>query len=463
MKNFIFTICIAILSTVVQAQIIYDFAQGSFIDQRGRRTETVSAIRYGATIVLEIRNVNTFRYKVEIKNSNIDYVTQVPSALQALFRLPQQEAAAKNNEGLVQSRSATESMNALANATPAGAVKTELIDLVRTCSTYLADATRINNHILEIKSRKKQLIDIATSRWPRHSDLLARLGSLTLLNTAQMRTDFTLFQNNYANAYAQYSAVLSTPGLSADDRKIIEEAEDDLEQAFTKINDEDLLLLIEQVTNLEQELSEPSNFTVRSGPIQAEGDFMRFEVTITPSATSELKAFESAQTFEFEAPVYRGLRADFSVGPAFSFGKGARDDKFFLQPSSTDTTQSVLMKGGHHSSARPSIAAFMHVYIRTGRNFGMGPLLGVGANFNTESDPLTASYYLGWSLVGGKREKVMLNFGASLLPVDRLAPGFKVSNSYSKDTKISDVTEKVLRSSFFFSLSYNLTSRKEVD
>ncbi|WP_159300715.1 hypothetical protein, partial [Klebsiella pneumoniae] len=86
--------------------------------------------------------------------------------------------------------------------------------------------------------------------------------------------------------------------------------------------------------------------------------------------------------FSFDIPVKQGLKVDFSVGPAFSFGKGARDEKFFLEESGKDG-MSILRERENNNPLNPGVGSFMHIYGRKGKGVAWGGLFGVGAGFQS--------------------------------------------------------------------------------
>jgi hypothetical protein len=50
-----------------------------------------------------------------------------------------------------------------------------------------------------------------------------------------------------------------------------------------------------------------------------DGDFVAFEVSISPTPTNNLLPIESAYTFPVEIATKKGWKADFSVGPTFFY------------------------------------------------------------------------------------------------------------------------------------------------
>lgn len=103
----------------------------------------------------------------------------------------------------------------------------------------------------------------------------------------------------------------------------------------------------------------------------------------------------------------------------------------------------------------------MHFYKRSGKDWSWGGMMGVGAGFQSFDDA-DISFYTGLSAILGKSQKVMISAGLSFLNVERLKENeYSVDKEYANTIALNDVTEKVIKSSFFISLSYNLTNRVE--
>ncbi len=120
MKTFKYSLSIFLLTALsVSGQIIYDFQKGDFVPNGFIVNGKIQPIKMGDFVVFQIKNINTFRFKGEIQGRSIDYVTQMPSELQVLFRQPNQFTDKKNTtEGLKEAEEAVEKMKVeLTNAT----------------------------------------------------------------------------------------------------------------------------------------------------------------------------------------------------------------------------------------------------------------------------------------------------------------------------------------------------------
>ncbi len=449
------------LSIYSQSVIIYDFNKGDF-------NKPITPVQSGSFMTLKIKNINTFRYKVEISGLNIDYVTQIPSELQTIFRLPQEESTntTKTTEGLKEGNDASGSMKAVAKVakdesdkTPADADKKKLSDSMKELSEACQEYLSIAQKVAEIKFLRAELINLSKHNLGNHSELAERLPPPR--DRTAMKRDYNAFITSYAKAYALYSKAKRAANAAGDTdkEKEIQEAEEKLEEGNNKINEDSFLKLIEDIMILQEALQNKKYFEVISAPIQMDGDYMEFIVKITPVQTNDLMPFESAQEFPILIPARGGLKVDFSVGPVVSFGNNAKDCNYYFKAAATDTTLQSLQ---NKNSISPSMAAMMHFYSRSGRLGSVGGLFGVGAGLQSV-EQINFNLYFGLSAVLGKSEKIMINSGVSYLRVARLKEDqFKVGGSYRPSkVNISDVTERVFKPSFFISISYNLTKRVE--
>jgi hypothetical protein len=351
----------------------------------------------------------------------------------------------------------------------------------------LNEKEALENKIKQQNKLKKDIDDLLTDIEDFSDDLnkllievaYINVQKITLINLAIRDVSFAKMKNdivsdsnlkpkdplsNFKNLQQRLDALKIKinelkPKLNESKVKEVDKNYKKVNDAFKSLKQDEILTSYSQVLYLFNELQNLSNFTAKAPPVQANGDFINYEITITPSKTHELGAYKNPMTFDFDVPVKGGLKVDFSVGPIFAFGVGALDEKFYFQESDTENT-GVLKRRENNNALNPGIAAMMHFYKRSGENVSWGGLFGVGAGFQTIED-INLSFYSGISLLLGKEQKIMLNTGLAFMNVDRLKNGeFEIDSNYDSNTvSIDDVTEKVFKSSFFISLSYSLASR----
>ena len=445
-------------------------------------SETVIAkpARSGEFTIFEIRNINKFLYKVEMEGKTFELETPIPTELQTLFRLSPTELAKKTtnekaDEAVAKINKSTENMAeekrktaetvAKAGATDASKEFDEAMnELVNNCETYYKKSVTAAANIFKLKKARNSYITIAQMDLP-FNQIRSKASDVTIPDGG-IENEYFELKELYHKVEQQYNNALikaEKAGASAETKNVIKKALEGIEEADKLIDEEGLLGLLNEVQYLGDELQNPKNFLAVAPPVQMDGDFVSYTITITPAATKAVGAHKSPINFKFDIPAKGGWKADFSVGPVVSFGDNAKDETYYLKevPGVDSVT---LEKQDNDNAISPGIAAMMHFYPRSGKNWAVGGMFGVGAGFQSVND-VNFSLYAGGSVVLGKRQKIMLSTGVSYLRVERLkSPEFKAGDKYAA-TKIAigDVTGKVFKPSFFLALSYNLTNRIEIN
>lgn len=480
MKNLFLSATLIFLIVTAQAQtteITYDYLQDEI--------SGLQAVKNGKFITFKIINVNTFRYKVEISGKRIDYVTPVPSELQNIFRLGNNKVYGepeKAEEGVTEAQTGTKTMAAMHAEVKAEGTNNDLEAVLRKLVVKCMKYSDLAKEIAEIKFNRMELINISKQKWDKHSSMISAVNLINVKTRDAMKQDYMDFIAAYSEAEALYGAAVKVaekaladartppgggaaiPANVADretDLQTIKDASEKVETSYHLISEENYLKLIEDVITLFTAMQNKEYFEAVSPPIQADGDFISFDVTISPERVNDLMPFEQAKTFNIEVPVKGGWVTDFSVGPVVSFRSGANDSLYFLAIDEPTDTTGLLAAGENKNDIRPGLAAMMHVYPRLSANFGIGFMMGVGVNFKAIDDP-DISLYIGGTIILGKREKVMMSAGASFMRVGRIKSEYQTGEIYPVTLNIDDVTSKVFKPSAFFSISYNLTSKVEI-
>jgi hypothetical protein len=412
----------------------------------------ITAVKHDTMASLKITNINSLLYKVSIKGDKV--VTTSPSSteLNALFRIEDPaKAASEASEGSGEGARAKEEMSQV-ESKAAGNFKTLMIDLVSSCEEYLKEADKI----VAIMSRRAELTALAKFPWAKYELLEAKLPKVPLVYSA-MWQDIHNFQRTYQTAEAKYKAARET-APDASSKKEVDEALELFETSYARIDEKDLMKLIDDVIALQNALATDFFFNVWGPPVQANDcDFIKYSIVVERDPeSSRLLPAGSFQPIDVEIPVRGGWKADFSVGLNFAIGNGAKDAKYHFADVSGG--EGKLEKSDNYNKVRPGIATMMHTYPRTGKNYAVGFMMGVGAGFK-EENTLTASYYLGGSIVLGRNQRIIINTGVSCLAVDRLKSEYQENASYNMETNLAEITEKAIRPSFFIGISYNIVNR----
>lgn len=452
----------------------------------------------GEFTIFQITGINKFLYKVEISGSVFELQTPVPTELQSLFRLTPTELQKtvenkKAEEGVATISKAVPPMQELKEKTEKEAnnlkntvaptlapnsdtlKKTneainekrefaeDLEELVKACREYHALALQVAKDVMTLKSARSQMVAIAQMDRPK-DDIESKLQTVEQ-PPASIKMNYVALKEKYSEVQSLYNEAAAY--ATGDDE--LTEAQQKIKKSLdyiTKANDlieqEALIGLYTDVDFLFTELQNENNFRVVAPPVQMGGDLVRYAVKITPSATRTLGAYRNPMEFSFDVPTRGGLKIDFSVGPAISFGANAKDEKYFLEEVAGQTTV-TLRQRDNNNSISPSIGAFMHFYPHTGTYRGFGGLFGVGAGFQNTS-AIDVNMFVGVSYIIGKMEKLMLNGGVSYVRVDRLKnKEFEVGKTYeAAKISLNDLTEKVYKPSLFLSITYALSKRVEI-
>lgn len=466
-----------LMNLLAYSQIKYDF-------NRPSNLEKIEPVKLNNFITFKVENINTFRYRVLIQGKNIDYVTQVPSELQTIFRLPKQELDQDSDNtktAVAEAKAAGDLMSVEAKKAadnleknPAGLAGTALDNLgdykklLDDLSSVCAEYVKSFEEVAKLKFHRIKLINLSKSRWKSHNELVNEMPRD--FSESAMKKAYVDFVSLYVKVEVLYEKakeeVKKKPYKA--DELAIKEAASAIDDGYHNIEEVAILSLIDDIITLQTELRKSEYFTVNSPPIQMDGDFVEFDVNITPAKVNNLLPYEPATGFKVQVPTVGGWRADFSVGPAISLGRGARHDKFFLDSSVDPDTDidpttfgetGILKKASPPDAIRPGTAAMIHAYRRTGKEASIGLMFGVGVGFESFDD-VDLSLYVGPTVVVGKREKFMISSGFSFHRVDRLRGGLEVGTTYNlTDIDLDNITQKLIRPSCFISLSYALGTR----
>lgn len=468
MKKKLF-VAITLLSSLIfysQESVTIDWQK---IDKSIKDKKLIEPVYFGEFHTFRIDNINKFLYKVTIEGANIELETPVPTELQNLFRLKRDE--------LVETAGTEEAEEVKANAKDSeeqlkegilnfksqkGIIKPVGIDndldkFIKKVESHTENVNDATDEILELKVLRVELVnlalkDISFEEMENEIDDLDKQPKDPSKSLSELKKKFKELKKDYDVIKKKAKGALPTE---------IDEAFKELESVTNSLDKEALLLVYSDVNFLYNELKNKNNFTIVSPPVQANGDFVNYKVSIKPSKTNSLGAYKNPVTINFDVPVQGGLKVDFSVGPMFSFGNGSKDEKFYLEDSETDD-YSILKERKNKNVISPGIGAMMHFYRRTGSTNSWGGLFGIGAGFQSIDD-VDLSFYTGISLILGKEQKIMINTGLSFLNVDRLkSDQFNIDDEYlTSGIELNEVTEKVFKSSFFLSVSYSLANRSK--
>lgn len=495
MKKIIPLVLCLFLINILNAQkkkteIVIDWQK---LDKSIKEETILDPVQFGSFHTFRIEGINKFLYEVTLEGKKIELETPIPTELQTLFRLSREELADTVTDEEVEEKvqevgNAEKKLNTLIELKTSNYFsqmnqKNNLLEPAKTAeekffiqeainalqekvdalksfeedvNKYLLQIKELSNELFKLKLIRVELIilaqkDISASEMKKLVNKVEEPKKIKQLHK-ELTNSFNKLKRDYLDFLKD---------AQDNEKEVLNNIFKKLEESFKTLDEAALLSLYSEVNFLYTELKNENNFKVVSPPTQADGDIVNYEVTITPSQTNTLGPNRNPINFNFDVPVKGGLKVDFSVGPIFSFGKGSRDEKYYSEISDTPD-KIILRQRDNNNSINPGIGALMHFYKRSGTNTSFGGLFGVGAGFQTIED-VNLSFYTGFSLVMGKKQKIMLNTGISFLNVERLKETeFEIDKEYnSSDFDLNNVTEKVFKPSFFLSLTYNITNRVE--
>lgn len=179
-----------------------------------------------------------------------------------------------------------------------------------------------------------------------------------------------------------------------------------------------------------------------------DSDEVSYKVTIKNSSDQEL------HTTTVFAKVYGKIKIDLSTGALFH---NLQDESYFY--SDAGSGQSSISKDGNKGHFKPLLPVVLTHFYWQGKgysNFALSAGLGL-------DDSGKAGYYIGPGLILGDRQRIIVSAGWAFRPTDVLKDKYTVGQilNTSDLPENKDLVESIYKSGFFFSLTYNLTSKVE--
>lgn len=154
------------------------------------------------------------------------------------------------------------------------------------------------------------------------------------------------------------------------------------------------------------------------------------------------------------AKVYGRLKIDLSTGIIFHT---LQDESYYFSDAGNE--QSSIAKDSNKGEIKPFFPAVLTHFYWQGKGFtNFGASVGLGLD-----DSGKVGYYLGPAIIMGDRQRVILSGGWAHRPTDILKGKYKEGQLLNSSNlpETSDLVESEYKSGFFFSFTYNLTSKVE--
>ncbi len=276
---------------------------------------------------------------------------------------------------------------------------------------------------------------------------------------------------NLQIAYAELESSLFKAryydGISIKSDSIVKGFADTLYRHFNSLNPQILSKgLMSIITNLKNEdcftVAAPAALLVKDSVVYTieTKTSARFASLITKYGIKN----SNVRKFDYSVPVKGNFKVNFSVGGAFMFSTLREKDYHFdtpLESLSSDSSQVEIIEKKGANNFMPSIAAYIHGYIKFGGWFT--PALTVGLSTNP-NDLTNASYFGGLSLICGQQSRLIFTFGRAASSINVIKPKYDVSKDYIKKDFVniqeSDLVKKAFKSGWFLGVSYNISNSR---
>lgn len=425
--------------------ITYDYAARVYVKYDAKNFKQVQkpCLLQGTDVSFQLININPFAQKVEINGVAVSMTTQMPAQLANLFNIKVEAA-----KELTNTNAQVEAMDNIKNNASAGTpLKNVAIRLVADCRDYYDKAREIKEAFAAEESLIQAMADKNQDNAAKMTQTLSSAG-IDSASIADLRKDFDAFEAAYRKVSIQYQKSVATADSVGEKDKAarIKSAQEQVEKDYEAL-EEKYTKTLANINRLFRKATESDSYSVKSLPMVLDGragdaDEVEFDVRID----------DKSLPVPFTFRVGGGIKVDYSVGPVANF---IADHQYYY-----DTEGKLQQRPESKLLERltPSVAAMMHVYPRTCGSFSPGVMFGINANFKELTD-INLGFLVGASAVLGRAQKVIVSTGLSYAKVSRLKAGQYVTGNVYKDVKIEDVTESVLRPSWFLSISLSLAKR----
>ena len=203
---------------------------------------------------------------------------------------------------------------------------------------------------------------------------------------------------------------------------------------------EELLLLRRTYEELQNDV-----FTYKFTPIQAQDKDVEIKLLITKKDEEG----EIVKELKQVVPIYGTWKIVGGIG--FSFGRLFNETYSYSLVRDTITSAEL-------DAFTPMITSFVHVYRENNKNLNLGGSFGLGFPIQANDGIQSLSFFLGPTLILGKRQKFLISGGIMGAKVDRLGNGLEVGDQYLSDSNTLPLVGSY-ELGYFISVSYDLTSR----
>ena len=187
-----------------------------------------------------------------------------------------------------------------------------------------------------------------------------------------------------------------------------------------------------------------NNFSYSFAPIQAEGDEVTIEISV--SKKNEIGSYDSYKTLIQTVQVSGGWKISGGVGLCFGG---------FKNPTFKYSVSDGVIIGDRQDAFIPIVASFAHFYKNTYKSFNLGGSFGIGLPILGGNSITSASFFLGPTAIVGKKQRFLLTTGLMGAKADRLSDLYKVGDSFDNPAELLPINQRY-ELGFFIGISFNV-------
>jgi hypothetical protein len=421
-------------------------------------------VDYGKNVTFKVTNVNPFLYKVTIDAKTFDYLTEIPKEF---FQIPSKKTEAetdditnKISDKIAESFNTEEKMLVALKDKGKKEIKMQSLGIKKQNFDRDMDRVRafreVYNKLIKVtgflNSLSKEVLKIKS--YIDLKDILNKLMSLLWPNeNLTIAGALGTFNMWYVDAENKYEAInfnwLETQGNDPESKQLAEQLKT-YKKNLHKMKKEKV---IDSIADLLNKLSK-ENLERSVLVCNVDSDEVQFTVKIEPLDKEKTPILHEILN-PIRVKVKGGWTINFSTGVLVDIN--FRDYHYQLKDVENQEGK-VSIEKKQDTTINPTPVVFMHAYLRwTGRSGWGGFSLGIGTK---DSKQLT--YYFGTSWMFGRKQRFILNVGASLANRDVLKPEYEVNQvlEQNENLKPENLVEQKYRFGLYFGISYNLTKPK---
>lgn len=199
------------------------------------------------------------------------------------------------------------------------------------------------------------------------------------------------------------------------------------------------------------QITDVSNLSFVSPPIETTGDNMEIVITIKPKSdsTSIIQSSLKGEIIKTNIPVSHKFQISFSTG---IFSSALINEQFSAKSNYTaDTISNYSIKKENNGAFVAGPTALLHTAYKFTPDFTFGGHLGVGIPITENPNP---QYLAGLSFLFGNKERIGLNISYALGQVKRLSADTDDSITYKDKPSINVINR--WQGNMAFSITYNI-------